>query len=158
MEKNTKIRRGRGLRSALLTIALALPLVAAKGCDITGLGDEEDTSASYDGTYDLVQVDNKSLPMKMIDIDSQNYLMLTKGTWTLTGGKTLNTEMYTYSVINGVRKTDPSFNPEKHYGTVTISSDRATGTLETQSSVYATFSGGTLLTTQNGRTMKFVKR
>jgi len=154
MHPNPKIRRTRGLRAAFLTIALAFPMLGADGCDITGT--EEDESSSYDGSYNLVAVDGQSLPYNMIYVDSRNRLVLTRGTWTLSGN-TLRTEMYTTSVVNGVSTTETRFNPERHTGTVTISGGRATGTLDTGSSVSTTISSGTMLTTYNGHQMKFEK-
>ena len=155
MNPNPKIRRTRGLRAALLTVALAFPMLGADGCDITGTEDE-DSSSSYDGSYSLVAVDGQSLPYNMIYVDSRNRLVLTKGTWTLTGN-TLRTEMWTTSYVNGSATSEARFNPERHTGTVTISGGVATGTLDTGSSVSTTLASGTMLTTYNGHQMKFVK-
>ena len=155
----TFMKKKRALRAALLTAAMAFPMLGASDCsDLTGSGDA-DSSSSYDGTYDLVSVDGRSIPpgFDLIRVDANNRLVLEKGDWTLSG-KTLSTRMYTYSYVNGVYKQDPRFYPERHTGTVTLSGGTATGTLDSGSSVSTTFSSGTMLTSYSGHQMKFVKR
>jgi hypothetical protein len=147
----------RALRTAMLSAVLAFPLLGAGECaDITGSDDS--SSSSYDGTYDLVSVDGKSASTyDIIRVDANNRLVLYRGVWTLSG-RTLTTEMSTYSIVNGVRKDDPRFQPERHTGTVTISGGTATGTLDSGSSVSTTLSSGTMLTSYSGHQMKFAKR
>jgi len=152
------ISRKRALRTALLTAVMAFPLLGAGDCsDLTGSSDSD--SSSYDGTYDLVTVDDRSVAsgFDLVRVDANNRLVLYKGTWTLSG-RTLSTRMYTYSIVNGVRKDEARFQPEQHTGTVTISGGTATGTLDSGSSVSTTFSSGTMLTSYSGHRMKFVKQ
>ena len=146
-------RSTRMLRLAIFTAILAFPLLGAGECgDLTGSSDDSE----YDGVYKLVSVDGQTLPYNMIYVDSRNRLVLTKGYWTLSG-RSLSTEMWTTSYVNGVGTSEARFNPEKHTGTVTFSGNRATGTLDTGSSVSTTMSSGTMLTSYNGHQMQFEK-
>ncbi len=147
-------RLSRSLRTAMFAIVLAFPLLGAGDCSFTG--PDDGSSDSYDGTYALKTVDDQVLPFPMIYVDSRNRLMLTKGVWTLTG-TTLQTQMWTTSIVNGASTSESKFNPERHTGTVTISGGTATGRLDSGSSVSTTFSSGRMLTSYSGHKMQFEK-
>lgn len=139
--------------SLLLTATVALPLVASACGDVlTGTDDSDD----FDGTYRVVAVDNRSMPAKIIDVDSRNYLLLTRGEWVVSGS-TVRTSMWTTSYINGQPRSEARFNPERHTGTITVSGNTATVVLDTGSRITASLSDNGLTYTSNGRTIRFVK-
>lgn len=152
LQKTT--HRRRGVRRTLLAAVLALPLLAASQCD-----DLLGTGANYDGTYVLESVNGQGMPYTMQSYGN-NRLVLERGEWTVSGsGTRLDTKMWSYMVLNGVRQApDPRFSPERHTGTITLSGNTATGTLDTGSTVRTTFETGTMLTSYNGHQMYFRKR
>lgn len=144
------------LRSAAALI-LALPLAGAECADLTQPGGAGGgSSASYDGTYELVTVDGSSLPANIIYVDSQNRLVLTKGQWVISG-TSLTTKMWTTSYVSGKATSEARFNPEVHTCTVTISGETASCTLDSGSSIYASISGGTVVYSYSGHQLRFTK-
>ncbi len=142
----------RKLRIALLTVAAAVPLLAADCPDFSGPpSDDESSSSSFDGSHTLISVNGHNLPVDIVYADAQNHLSLIAGTWTISGSS-LSTQMTTIAYFGGVPK--PS-SVERHTGTIRVSGNTATGTLDDGRKITATISNGELLEDDAGNKLKF---
>lgn len=148
-----RARLGRAFMIALI----AFPALGAGDCaGLTGTDD-----ADFDGTYTLYSVTAggtttymSSGPFYMYGKSGDaNSLRLTSGEWEVSG-TTLHTTMVTVARYDGASQSPYT---ERHTGSIDVSGESATATLDNGTQIYATFGSDDITYSSGSATLRFRK-